>query len=92
MTLPDDTKIQGITKAELILLINDAAEHGAKKALSDIGLHDDGAVHDIHELRSLLDAFKDTKKAIRSTVIKVITMAILGFIALATWNEFKTKL
>lgn len=92
MTLPDDTQIKGITKAELILLINDAAEHGAKKALADIGLHDDEAVHDIHELRNLLDAFRDTRKAIRSTVIKVITMAILGFIALATWSEFKSKL
>lgn len=92
MTLPDDTRIQGITKAELIVLINNAAETGAKKALSDIGLHDDEAVHDIHELRNLLDAFRDTRKAIRSTVIKVITMAILGFIALATWSEFKSKL
>ena len=90
--MSQDYEIKGISKAELALMINEAAEHGATKALERLGLHDDEAVHDIHELRSLLDAFKDTKKAIRSTVIKVITMAILGFIALATWSEFKSKL
>ena len=33
---------------ELEAMIQRAAEAGAKKALRDVGLHDDGAMHDVH--------------------------------------------
>jgi len=76
-----DHEIKGISKAELILMVNEAAEHGAKKALRDIGLHDDNAIHDVRELRTLLDSWRDTKRSIKSTIVKALTVAILGFIA-----------
>ena len=88
----DNTEIKGVTKAELILLLNEAAEHGATKALARIGLHDDEAVHDIKDLRGLLESWRETRKSIWATVIKVITVGLLGFIALAVWTEFKGRL
>jgi hypothetical protein len=84
--------VDGLTKAELLLLINEAAEHGAKKALREVGLQDENAIHDIKELRNLLDSWRDTRRSIASTVIKIITVAVLGFIAVAVWTEFKGKL
>ncbi len=81
-----------ITKAQLIKMIEDASDKGATKALARIGLHDEDAVHDVKELRNLLDGWRDTRKAVRATVVKVVTVAILGFIALASWSEFKDKL
>lgn len=89
MTLPSDTKIEGITKSELILLINDAAATGARKALFDIGLHDDNAIHDVKELRNLLDSWRDTKRSIKSTIVKALTVALLGFIAGASALKIK---
>lgn len=88
----DNTEIKGVTKAELILLLNEAAEHGATKALARIGLHDDEAVHDIKDLRGLLESWRETRKSIWATVIKITTVGLLGFIALAVWTEFKGKL
>lgn len=81
-----------ITKAQLIKMIEDASEKGATKALCRIGLHDEDAVHDVKELRNLLDGWRDTRKNVRATVVRVVTVAILGFIALASWSEFKDKL
>jgi len=92
MTLPSDTKIEGITKAELILMVNEAAEHGATKALARLGLHDENAVHDIKEIRDLLDGWRATRKSIWSVVVRAVTIAILGFIAVATWSEFRDRL
>lgn len=80
-----------ITKAQLIKMIEDASDKGATKALARIGLHDEDAVHDVKELRNLLDGWRDTRKNVRATVVRVVTVAILGFIALASWSEFKGK-
>ena len=93
MTLPsDDEKMHGITKSELKILILEAAEKGSDRALARIGLHDENAVHDVRELRNLLDGWRDARISIRKTAVKVITVAILGFIAVASWSEFKDKL
>lgn len=87
MTSPD---LGGITKAELKLLISEAAESGAKRALANIGLNDDMAVHDVKELRDLLVAWRDTKRSVRATLIKSVTIAILGFIAGASYLKLKS--
>lgn len=79
MTLPNE-KVTGVTKAELIMMVNQAAEEGAAKALGRIGLHDENAIHDVKELRDLLDSWRETKKSIRSTVVKTVTIAVLGFL------------
>ena len=92
MTLPSDETMHGITKSELKLLILEAAEKGSDLALARIGLHDANAVHDVKELRNLLESWRDTRKSVNSTVVKVITVSILGFIALASWVEIKDRL
>ena len=79
--ISDVRDANSLTKAELIILINQAAEEGANKALGRIGLHDENAIHDVKELRDLLDSWRDTKKSIKSTVVKTLTIAVLGFLA-----------
>jgi hypothetical protein len=39
-------------------------------------------------MRSLLEAWRDTRKSIWNTVTKVITVSILTFIAGAVWMNF----
>ena len=92
MTLPDGEQMHGITKSELKILILEAAEKGSDRALARIGLHDENAVHDVKELRSLLEGWRETKSSIWKTIIRWVTMAVLGFIAFAVWSEFRSRL
>jgi len=73
-----------ITSQELEAMIDRAARKGAKEALASIGLLDDSA-KDITEMRSLLEAWRDTRKSIWTTVIRICTTAVLVFIAGAVW-------
>lgn len=70
---------------ELEEMLDRAARRGAKEALRSIGLLDDDAHKDITEMRGLLDAWRDTRKSIWSTIIRVVTGAVLVFIAGAVW-------
>ena len=74
-----------ITNAEIEAMLDRAARKGAKEALASIGLLDDSAQRDITEMRSLLEAWRDTRKSIWNTVTKVVTVSILTFIAGAVW-------
>ena len=74
-----------ITNEELEAMLDRTARKGAKAALASIGLLDDSAQKDITEMRSLLEAWRDTRKSVWNTVTKVITVSILTFIAGAVW-------
>ena len=70
---------------ELEDMLDRAARRGAKEALRSIGLLDDDAHKDITEMRGLIEAWRDTRKSIWSTITKLVTVAVLTFIAGAVW-------
>jgi hypothetical protein len=74
-----------LTPEEIESMLDNAARRGAKEALRSIGLLDDDAARDIIEMRSLLEAWRDTRKSVWSTVVKLTTVALLTFIAGAVW-------
>ena len=74
-----------LTPDDLEEMLGNAARRGAKEALRSIGLLDDDAARDIIEMRSLLEAWRDTRKSVWSTIVKVTTVALLTFIAGAVW-------
>ena len=74
-----------LSHEELEDMLDRAARKGAKQALSSIGLLDADAHKDITEMRSLLDAWRDTRRSVWSTIIRVSTTALLVFIAGAVW-------
>jgi len=74
-----------LSPEELEEMLDNAARRGAKEALRSIGLLDDDAARDIIEMRSLLEAWRDTRKSVWSTIVKVTTVALLTFIAGAVW-------
>ena len=53
-----------LSPEELEEMLDRAAKRGAKEALRSIGLLDDSAHKDMVELRSLLEAWRDTRKSI----------------------------
>jgi hypothetical protein len=70
-----------MTPEEFEAMLDRAAKRGARAALEELGLHDQNAEKDLEELRSLLSSWRDTKKAMWSTIVKVVTTAVLFFIA-----------
>ena len=68
--------------------LEEMLDRSAKRALESIGLTDENAARDIQEMRSLLDAWRDTRKSIWNTTVKILTVAILTFIAGAVWMTF----
>jgi hypothetical protein len=78
-----------LTEEQIEAMLDRAAKKGASQALREIGLQDEDAASDIKEMRSLLDAWRLTKKSIWSTTVKMGTVAVLTFIATAVWMTFK---
>ena len=74
-----------LTVDEVEEMLDRAARRGAKEALRSIGLLDDQAQKDITEMRSLLEAWRDTRKGIWTTIVKITTVGVLTFIAGAVW-------
>tara|TARA_R100000951_G_scaffold43547_3_gene36806 strand:- start:11301 stop:11555 length:255 start_codon:yes stop_codon:yes gene_type:complete len=74
-----------LTAEELEAMLDRAAKRGATQALSSIGLLEGDAHKDITEMRSLIEAWRETRKAFWNTTVKVATVTILTFIAGAVW-------
>jgi hypothetical protein len=68
-----------LTAAALTALAQQAGEAGAARALERLGLADEAARQDIHELRELLSAWRDAK---RSAWKALIDWAMRGLLAL----------
>ncbi len=68
--------------------LEEMLDRSAKRALESIGLTDENAARDIREMRSLLDAWRETRKSIWNTTVKIGTVAILTFIVGAVWMTF----
>ena len=77
-----------MTEAQLEAMIQRAAEAGAKKALRDVGLQDDDAVHDMREIRDLLDSWRSAKRTAANTVIKTFTYIFLGALLAGSYFSF----
>ena len=76
---------------ELRTMMEQAAEIGAKKALYSVGLHDEDAGNDIHELRGLLDSWRGAKKTVVTAIVQAVTAALLGAMALGAYFELSKK-
>ncbi|MDX3900228.1 MAG: DUF6127 family protein [Sphingobium sp.] len=63
-------------------LVEEAAEMGAGRALERLGLSDRGAEDDVRELRQLLGAWRDAKKAARGAVIGWLVRVALALLLL----------
>jgi 2-iminoacetate synthase ThiH len=80
-----------LTPEELEAMLDRAARRGACEALKSLGLNDDDAQKDLHEMRTLLEAYRDTKKSIWSTIVRISTVALLSFIAASVWMQIGNK-
>lgn len=77
--------VRTISDEELKSILREAAEWGAKRALADIGLHDDEAGSDVKELRDLLETWRDAKRTALRTAISWMTKGFLILIIGGVW-------
>lgn len=71
------------------LLLVEAAEEGAKRALASVGLHDENAAEDLRAMRGLLDLYRDAQK----TALRVLTgIFVTGVVGLVSANFLVTQL
>jgi 2-iminoacetate synthase ThiH len=80
-----------LTPEELEDMLDRAARRGAREALKSLGLQDDDAHKDLLEMRTLLEAYRDTKKSIWQTVVRISTVALLSFVAASVWMQLGNK-
>ncbi len=85
----DQAKDKHISDENIYLLIAQASEEGATRALAQLGLSDEGAGTDISELRALLDSWRDTKRTARQTVIRWIMRLFFSALLLGLAVKFK---
>lgn len=71
-------------------LLARAAERGAERCLAHLGLENGHAAKDIHELRDLLEAWREARHTAWQTFVKVLTTGILA--ALLVGAAIKLKL
>ena len=71
-------------------LLDRAAERGAERCLAHLGLENGHAAKDIHDLRDLLEAWRDARRTAWQTTVKVVTTGILA--ALLIGAAIKLKL
>lgn len=78
-----------VSDENIYLLIAQASEEGAARALAQLGLSDAHAGTDISELRALLDSWRDTKKTARQAVIRWFMRLIFSALLLGLAVKFK---
>jgi 2-iminoacetate synthase ThiH len=74
-----------LTKSEIEAMLHQAAQQGAREALTRIGLSDDNAPHDVRELRQLIDGWRDIKSTAVKTLVRWAILGILGILSVGAY-------
>lgn len=82
--------VLSMRREDLDELLTSAAERGAKRCLAKLGLENGHAARDIRELRDLLEAWRDARRTVWQTTVRLITTGVLT--ALLVGAAIKLKL
>ena len=69
-----------LSQHQIHILLRDAAEEGARRALADMGLENGQARRDIDELRGLAKSLRTVRTTAFTTVTRVFTLAVIGLL------------
>ena len=69
-----------LSEEQLAVMLERASHQGARRALAEIGLHDEHAEHDIRDLRDLMASFRIAKTVAFRTFIRWLTIGVLTLI------------
>jgi len=80
---------EGISSETLYELVEQATEEGGMRMLKRLGLSDENAGTDITELRSLLEAWRETRKTARHTIVSWFIRLLISAMALGLALKMK---
>jgi hypothetical protein len=78
-----------LRKEDFEELLNHAAERGAERVLSHLGLENGHAARDIRDLRDLIEAWREARHTAWQTFIRVLTTGILAALLVGTAIKLK---
>ena len=73
---------------KLMIMLRVASEEGAKRALAKVGLEDEDAGKDIHDLRTLIESYRSAKRTATETIIKALVVFTLGLISMGVYSKW----
>ncbi len=79
---------EGSEVVTLRAIVEEASELGAKRMLERVGLDDETAIHDVSELRELLQAWRDAKTSAQRAVLAWIIRGLLALLLLGLAVRF----
>ncbi|WP_019425630.1 DUF6127 family protein [Limnohabitans sp. Rim28] len=77
-TSSQNADILNLRPEDLDELLTRAAERGAERALACLGLENGHAARDIRDLRGLIDAWREARRTVWQTTVKVLTTGVLA--------------
>lgn len=73
---------------KFMIMLRIASEEGAKSALRKVGLSDEEAGKDIHDLRSLIDGYRTVKKTAIKTFVQAVVIFMLGLLSMGAYMKY----
>lgn len=89
LQLVRDTEGRSFDLVTLQVLVEEASEAGAMRALAAIGLEDGSARRDVDELRELLGTWRDVKRSAWQAVARWVVRVLLALLVLGLAYRLK---
>lgn len=84
----DKKELEIYKDPKFMIMLRIASEEGAKSALRKVGLSDEEAGKDIHDLRSLIDGYRTVKKTATKTFVQALVIFLLGLLSMGAYMKY----
>lgn len=81
-----------MTDEEIKAIAQQAAKEAVDQTLRRLNLSDEDSGQDLHDLRELLSSWRSAKRTMLTTLVRSMTLFILGMIALGVVMQFRKNL
>lgn len=81
-----------MTDEEIKAIAQQAAQEAVDQTLRRLNLSDEDSGQDLHDLRELLSSWRSAKRTMWTTVVRSVTLFVLGMIALGVVMQFRKNL
>lgn len=81
-----------MTDDEIKAIAQKAATEAVEETLRRLNLNDDNSGQDVHDLRELLSSWRSAKRTIGTTIIRSVTLFVLGMLALGAVMQIRKQM
>jgi len=81
-----------VTDEEIKAIAQQAAQEAVDQTLRRLNLSDEDSGQDLHDLRELLSSWRSAKRTMWTTVVRSVTLFVLGMLALGVVMQFRKNL